>query len=57
MGYWCKVDLVEAQLSGITPTYRSDEEFMDSYGLSKEFIRRIKAKLRKQLKDEDRTEQ
>ena len=31
LGYYIKIDSIEAELSGINPVFKSDEEFCDCY--------------------------
>jgi hypothetical protein len=39
MGYWVNMELIKGELTGIFPSYKSDEEFQDAFGLSHDYVR------------------
>lgn len=46
VGYWCRLEQIRAELLGITHVFRTDEEFLDTFGLSEKYLIRIKRKAR-----------
>jgi hypothetical protein len=40
------MELIRSELTGVFPAYRTDEEFMDAFGASHQYIRRIKCTYR-----------
>lgn len=56
VAYWCKLESIRAELSGITRTYRTDEAFLDDFGMSKQYLRRLKVNLRNRLENEAQAE-
>jgi len=39
MGYWVNMELIRSALTGISPSYRTDEEFLDAFGVSHDYLR------------------
>ena len=57
LGIWCMIDSIEAELSGVTPTFKSDAAFCDCYGITSEGFRLLKLKIKNRLLHEAQIKQ
>jgi len=48
VGYWSMIENVKSCLSGEFIAFKSDEELLDFFGLSHEYLRRAKCKFREE---------
>ena len=51
VGYWVNMEWIRGELTGDFPAYHTDEEFMDAFGASHQYIRRIKCRYRENSPD------
>jgi len=42
VGYWVNMELIRSELTGSLPAYQTDDEFLDAFGVSHEYLRRVK---------------
>lgn len=48
VGYWVMIEEIRSEISGVSLNFNSDEEVLDYFGVSGQYLRRAKVKFGKE---------